>query len=71
MKIEKLNPTQYKIIHELTRAVEQLGGGVGLLAALGSWGDTLPEAEILEMLQDYNALNAQPQDQPHLHTSGA
>jgi hypothetical protein len=54
--IEKLSETQYAIIGELTDAVGKLGACVGLLAALGSWGDTLPESKILEMLQDLNKI---------------
>lgn len=41
MTIEKLNPTQYAILREICKSVSKLGGSIGLLAAIGSWGDTL------------------------------
>ena len=53
--IEKLRPIQYEIIEELCKAFHDLKSPVGFLAALGSWGDTLPESEILVMLKDMNA----------------
>lgn len=53
-KIEQLSPIQYAIIKELCTAVDILKGGSGLLAILGSWGDTLPESEILSMLKEWN-----------------
>lgn len=56
MNIEKLTPTQYGIITQLCKAVQDLGAGPGLLCILGSWGDTLPESEILTMIEEYNAL---------------
>ncbi len=49
-----LPPVQYAIIKEINQAVVDLGGGVGILCILGSWGDTLPQDEILEMFRDYN-----------------
>lgn len=52
--IEKLDKIQYKIINELCESISMLGGGSGLLACLGSWGDTLPQDEVLKMLRDWN-----------------
>lgn len=57
MTIEKLSETHYKINKELCHAISRLGGGPGLLCILGSWGDTLPEPEILIMIEDYNKLS--------------
>lgn len=54
--VEKLNPVQCAIVSELSVAADRLGAGAGLQCILGSWGDTLPESEILDMLKDYNAL---------------
>lgn len=54
MDIEKLTDTQYEILGELANALSALGASGGLLSIVGSWGDTLPEAEILEMLRDWN-----------------
>jgi len=53
--IEKLSPIQYEIVAALCDAVTKLGGSRGLLACLGSWGDTLPQEQILQMLQELNA----------------
>ncbi len=52
--IEELRPIQYEIIKEITRAFDRLGGEVGLFAALGSWGDTLPEEDVLSLLRSHN-----------------
>jgi hypothetical protein len=58
LHIEKLAPVQYEIISELSIAIDRLGAGAGLQSVLGSWGDTLPQADILQMLKDYNALTS-------------
>lgn len=49
-----LPPVQYAIMREIIQAFEDLGGGLGLFCIMGSWGDTLPQDEILEMFRDYN-----------------
>lgn len=54
MNIEKLTPSQLAIIHELSRTFDRLGAERGIFAALHSWGDTLPESEVLKMLQEMN-----------------
>jgi hypothetical protein len=46
-----LDSTGLRITREIYRALEALGADPGLLASVGSWGDTLDDAEILEMLQ--------------------
>ena len=56
MTIEKLTPVQGQILREICAAVNRLGGGRDIMSILGSWGDTLPEAEILKMLKEYNAM---------------
>jgi glutaredoxin-related protein len=38
-----------------TRALERLSADEELFAIVGSWGDTLDDAEILSRLKDYNA----------------
>lgn len=53
-EIEKLTPIQYEITRELYKAIERLGGDMELLGAVGSWGDTLPQADVLEMLKVCN-----------------
>jgi len=54
MNIGKLTDTQYEIIGELATAMSALGASSGLLAIVSSWGDTLPEIEILAMIKDWN-----------------
>jgi hypothetical protein len=43
------------IAHELSVALERLGADEELLAIVGSWRDTLNDAEVLSMLREYNA----------------
>lgn len=52
--MKKLRPIQYAILRELYKAVESLNAPMELLSAIGSWGDTLDEDDILGCLQDYN-----------------
>jgi hypothetical protein len=70
MFIEKLNDTQNAIVVELYSAVKKLGGKSDILCILGSWGDTLPEHQILKMLREWN-LSEQPQDRLDQHKSDA
>lgn len=56
MDIEKLNATQNKIVQQLGIAIAHLGGKSDLLCIVGSLGDTLPESQILEMLEEWNAV---------------
>lgn len=46
---------QGEIKGELRAAFEQLGAHPHLLAIVGSWGDTLTDAAVLEALKDWNA----------------
>lgn len=39
---------------ELYRALEKLGAHPHLLGIIGSWGDGLSDAEVLEMLKAWN-----------------
>lgn len=45
---------QYQIIREIYIALERLGAGIHLLGAVGSWGDTLEEEEVLDLLRNEN-----------------
>lgn len=56
MSITRFSEEQQAIIAEISRAFQALGGEkeVGFFAALHSWGDTLPDGEILSMLREYN-----------------
>ena len=51
-----LDATGLKIVRELYLAVEFLKGDPGLLACIGSWGDTLDDAEVLDMLKSWNEM---------------
>lgn len=55
MEIEKLTPIQYEIICELSKAIATLGGKSDIQSVLGSWGDTLPQSDVLAMLKQYNS----------------
>ena len=54
MGIEKLSDTQVAIIAEISRAFDRLGAERGIFAALHSWGDTMPDLEVLQMLKEQN-----------------
>lgn len=46
--------TTQAIINEIYRACELLGGDFMLLSAIGSWGDTLPDEDVLANLRGWN-----------------
>ncbi len=54
MGIEKLSETQIAIIDEISRAFDRLGAERGIFVALHSWGDTMPDLEVLQMLKEQN-----------------
>ena len=56
MIIKKLSDTQVAIIDEISRAFDRLGAERGIFAALHSWGDTMPDFDILEMLKEQNQM---------------
>ena len=56
MIIEKLSDTQVAIIAEISRAFDRLGAERGIFVALHSWGDTMPDFDILEMLKEQNQM---------------
>lgn len=45
---------QSKIIFELHRILAEMGGDSGIMSITGSYRDTLPDAEILDMLKEYH-----------------
>jgi hypothetical protein len=47
--------TAEEIRSEIYRALEILGADSGLLATVGSWGDTLDDEEVLRFLRGWNA----------------
>jgi len=54
MSVEKLTPMQSNIRNEISKNFERLGAERGVFAAIHSWGDTMPESEVLQMLKDMN-----------------
>lgn len=46
---------QSDIKNEISKALANLGADPHLLAIVGSWGDTLRDREVLELLRDWNA----------------
>lgn len=46
--------TRGAIKDEIVRALELLGADHGLLGIVGSWGDNLPDSEILKALKQWN-----------------
>lgn len=51
-----MDETGYKILRELYKAVDELGGSPCLLAMIGIWGDTLDDDEILAGLVRHNEM---------------
>jgi hypothetical protein len=44
----------HAIVREIYTALEKLSAPYKLLAAVGSWGDTLEDAEVLDLLKTWN-----------------
>lgn len=55
--VEELTPVQNEIVSEIIKAIGILGGKNDLTVALCSWGDTLPQVEVLSMLKQWNREN--------------
>jgi hypothetical protein len=51
-----LSPIQNKIVQEISKAFEKFGATSDLLAIVNSWGDTLEESEVFEMLAHWNSV---------------
>ncbi len=47
--------TTAQIVQELYIALERLDADPELLSIIGSWRDTLDDAEVLSLLREYNA----------------
>ena len=56
MEIEKLSPMGYEIVQEISKVLDRLGAERGVFAAIHSWGDTLPEGEVLQLLKGQNTI---------------
>lgn len=52
----KMSNLESEIRSEIYRALEYLGADRQLLATVGSWGDTLEDAEVLRLLKEWNDL---------------
>ena len=60
-EMSKFTPLQHEIIAEISKCFDRLGAERGVFAALHSWGDTLPDVEILKMLKDLNDITCNPE----------
>lgn len=49
-----MNTVNSEVVNEIYRAMENLGAGSDLLGIVGSWGDSLPEPQVLSMLRGWN-----------------
>ncbi|MDN3551485.1 hypothetical protein [Mucilaginibacter aquaedulcis] len=56
-EVEVLSPMTILISNEIAYAMHTLGAKSDLLSIIGSWGDTLPSDQILNMLKEWNADN--------------
>jgi hypothetical protein len=50
-----------QILKELYIALERLRTDEELLSIVGSWRDTMPDAEVLALLREYNTTEQAPQ----------
>lgn len=51
--LEEPNPLKSRIAHGFYRALELLGGQSDILAVAGSYGDTMPDDHIADMLEQW------------------
>jgi hypothetical protein len=51
-----LDDTGNAIVRELYKAVGSLTDDPSLLSCIGSWGDTMDDAEVLQMLKRWNEM---------------
>ena len=57
--IIQFSDTQQKIVSELAQAFAHLNADKAIFTILGSWGDTLPDQEILQMIRQFNSASAE------------
>lgn len=43
-----------EVVSEIYKAMQKLGAESDLLGIVGSWGDSLPESNVLAMLKEWN-----------------
>lgn len=53
-EIELYTKTQHDIIRRLTHILSSMGAQSDLISILGSWGDTMPDESILQMLNEFD-----------------
>ena len=53
-----------QIRSEIYRALELLGANHELLAAVGSWGDTMDDSEVLRLLREWNTAEEKLRQKP-------
>ena len=51
-----LTKTHHEIKEEIVTALNNLGGGSGLISIIMSWEDTLTSEEVRDMLIEFNTL---------------
>ncbi len=51
---DELSPVQREILKEMSKTFIMLGANSGIMNMIGSWGDTLPQEEVLQMWRDWN-----------------
>lgn len=54
--MNKLSKIHLGINKEIATAIDNLGGGSGLISIIMSWGDTLTSKEVRDMLIEFNSL---------------
>ncbi len=62
MTISNFTPVQYQIFREIVEAITLLGGNLDLIAPISSLGDTLPDADVLEMLEQWRSAQTDRMD---------
>lgn len=62
-----MTPIEHRIKGEIYLAMEKLGATPKLLACVGSWGDTLPDPEVLALLKTWNTTGEITLDHPTEH----
>lgn len=55
MNIEPLTQEQHAIKNEIADAMLKLGAKSDLISIVMSWGDTLPQNDILQMMKEWNS----------------
>jgi hypothetical protein len=54
VRITQFSEIQYEIINEIAVAMHKLGGKSDLVSTVMSWGDTLPDEDVFDLLKQWN-----------------